>query len=103
MVKRLRSRRLHRYLLVSPDELDEEMWQADVELMSIVEEAAQLEASLRDIRERERRRHAPQWGRETEERLRSRLWVMLNLLEMEGRYGPAMEFVRRHQRRGLSS
>lgn len=103
MVKRLKSRRLSGYLLLHPDELDREMWQADVELMSIVEEAAQLEASLRDIRDRERRSHAPQWGRETEERLRARLWVILNLLEMEGRYGPAMEFVRRYQRRGLSS
>ncbi len=98
MAKQLKTRHLHHYLLHPPQDVDEHMWQADVELMSVVEEAAQLEAKFQQVRVHEHRSHALQWGRETEQRLRSRLWVVLNLMEMEGRYGPAMESLRRRQR-----
>ena len=102
MVKKLKGRKWRQNPLLPLEEMDIEAWQADMELMSLVEEAAELEASLRNTCVRERCTHAPQWGRETEERLRSRLWVILNMLEMEGRYGQAIEFARQQQRRGVA-
>ena len=101
MVKKLKSRKWRQNPLVQLEDIDVEVWQADVELMSVVEEAAELEASLRNTCVRKRCTHAPEWGRETEERLRSRLWVMLNMLEIEGRYSQAIQLARQQQRRGV--
>lgn len=95
MARRLLSRRYHQYLFTSPHKVNEETWREDVEQMALVEEARQVEARLPRLREQYARAHVPQWGRETENALRGRLWIMLRLMEEQARYGAIVRHMRR--------
>ncbi len=95
MARRLLSRRFHHYLFTSPRKVNEEIWREDVEQMALVEEAREVEARLPRLRKEYARAHVPQWGRETENALRGRLWIMLGQMDAQARYGALVRHIRR--------
>ncbi len=98
MAKRLRTRRLSMYLFTSPQRIDESLWRQDVELMSLVEEAQDLENLMRQMRARQHQVHVPQWGQVTEKALTSRLWAIMKMAEEDHRYSALRKHLRRLRR-----
>ena len=98
MARRLISRHLRAYMFTSPRKLDEDLWRRDVEQMALVDEALRVEARFPQLRREAARLHVPQWGQETENALRTRLWLMLRSLEYEARYGHIFRHARRLRR-----
>lgn len=95
MARRLASRRLHYYLFTSPRRVNEDVWRADVEQMVLIEEARHLEARFPQMRRESARTHVLQWGRETENTLQARLWLMLRNMEQARRLAAISRYVRR--------
>ena len=95
MARRLISRRAGTYLFTSPQRVNEDSWRADVEKMALLEEARHLEARFPQLRRERKRTHVLQWGQETENALRGRLWLMLRSIEQEQRFQHVFRYVRR--------